>query len=154
MNPKEHHTLHLIAGLSILGFGLAVYLLYLHFAPHEVNSLIPCDINDVFSCSTVNQSAYSLFFGIPVALIGTFGFILLTGLSIFRFKNHKPLLVISATLGFLFESYLTLIEAFVLHAFCYLCLIIYAIMFFITILSIMRFGKETIQFFKNIEFVD
>lgn len=152
----EHHhkILHLITGLSLLGFLVSLYLVYVHYQPDYLNSLLPCDINSVFSCSSVNQSTYALFFGVPVAIIGAFGYISLVALSMFHFTYHKPLLVISSSLGFLFALYLTLVEAFVLNAYCLYCLASFGIITLITILALKTFGKETINFFRTIEFED
>ncbi len=65
-----------------------------------------------------------MFHGIPVALLGIFGYLLILALAtVYREKAETPFILALGTLaGLGFALYLAYIEAFVLHAWCILCL--------------------------------
>jgi uncharacterized membrane protein len=85
----------------------------------------------------VNRSIYSAVFGIPVALIGIFGYgILLVLATLYRAKTETPLILLVASLtGLGFALYLTYVEAFVLAVWCILCLSSLTLIAAITVLS-------------------
>lgn len=111
--------------LSLIGIPIAGYGIYLHYAPLQGESF--CNINDTFNCDVVSKSPYSKFLGIPVALIGLGGYLTFILLSILDIKNffgnsmHK-LMLFFAILGFAFTLYLTYLEAFVIYAWCIVCI--------------------------------
>jgi uncharacterized membrane protein len=72
----------------------------------------------------VNRSAYSSVFGVPVALVGIVGYLLVGALAtIYRNLAQTPVLLLLASLGGLgFALYLAYVEKFVLGAWCFLCL--------------------------------
>jgi uncharacterized membrane protein len=113
-----------ILGLSVLGLALSTYS-FLHHQQFVTGSF--CDLSTTFNCDIVNRGAFSVIAGIPVALFGIVGYAFL-GIAAFL-KRRSPmdrtltLLLLLASLGGLaFAGYLTSIEAFVLHAWCIVCL--------------------------------
>ena len=72
----------------------------------------------------MNRSSYSTVFGVPVALIGILGYLLILALAtVYREKAETPvMLLIASAAGLGFALYLTYIEKFVLQAWCILCL--------------------------------
>ena len=80
---------------------------------------------------------YSTVFGIPVALVGIFGYLMLLALAtVYRTKAETPMmLLIASTLGLGFALYLTYIEAFVLGTWCILCLSSLSVIVLVTVLS-------------------
>ncbi len=60
--------------LSLVGIILSAHLTQTHYQEKSKPQI--CDINDRFSCSTVNTSSYSEIFGISVAIFGLFWFII------------------------------------------------------------------------------
>ncbi len=113
-----------IVALSTLGFGLAVYS-----AAHKTGfvSGALCDLSETFSCDIVNRGPFSDVLGVPVAFIGLIGyaFFALTALLKLRQQEDKTLtwfLFFQTFFGLLFTLYLTGIEAFVLRAWCVVCL--------------------------------
>ena len=82
------------------------------------------------SHSGVTNSEYSLFFTIPVEVLGMAYYavmaLIYTALIIIPSLGQKPLLLFTVTAlslaGFLFSCYLTFIQGFVLHFFCKWCL--------------------------------
>ncbi len=118
--------LFLIIILSFIGMMLSSYSLYLHYS--DSNSF--CNINEKFNCDVVNKGPYSTFLGIPTALIGLLGYSLILLLSFLKYKNFyeekiKTYLLLLIVFAFLFSTYLTYLEAFVINAYCILCLLSY-----------------------------
>lgn len=110
--------------LALAGTVDSAYALKLHLAP--VNESF-CDASPTVSCTTVNQSEYAVFYGVPVAAIGMSGYIwfgLLAGFMLAR-KQVGPLprlvLLISALGGVVFSAWLTYLELYVIKAICLLC---------------------------------
>lgn len=70
MQNKFIHILVWIIGIvALIGFADAVYLTHAHYT----HTIPACSLTQ--GCDTVLTSAYSQFFGIPVALFGVFGYI-------------------------------------------------------------------------------
>ena len=113
--------MRLIALLAILGVAVSSVSLYHHFS-HSKTSF--CDVGQAFNCDLVNRSRYSSFAGVPVALIGMVGYLLILACAtLYREKAETPLMLMIASLtGLGFALYLTYIEARVLYAWCILCL--------------------------------
>ena len=93
------------------------------------------DINELWSCATVYESSYSRLFGIPVALIGMVGFVVIGVLSFGQGKAYRTVLGVGSALGLLFMLYLMWAEFFVLKAACLYCVVVFLIMATITALS-------------------
>jgi uncharacterized membrane protein len=85
----------------------------------------------------VNRSSYSTVAGVPVALIGMLGYLLILCLAtIYRDKAETPIILFVASIGGLaFALYLTYIEKFVLAAWCILCLTSLGLIFSAVVLS-------------------
>jgi len=81
---------------------------------------------------------YSAVMGIPVALIGIFGYLGLLGLAtLYRTKAETPVMLLTGSVaGLGFALYLTYIEKFVLATWCILCLSSLAAISAIAILSV------------------
>jgi len=110
-----------IAFVALSGIAVSAVSLHQHFSKSKTSF---CDISEVFNCDLVNRSTYSTLKGVPVALIGTLGYLLIFALAtVYREKAETPatLLVVSAA-GLSFALYLAYIEARVLGAWCILCL--------------------------------
>ncbi|PJA45221.1 hypothetical protein CO174_04300 [Candidatus Uhrbacteria bacterium CG_4_9_14_3_um_filter_50_9] len=113
-----------IGGFALIGTLLSIYAL-LHKYGFATGAV--CNINDTFSCDIVNQSSYSFIFGIPVSLLGVvaYGFMLLAAVLKLRNMNDIQItqfLLVASIGGLLFSFYLTSIEAFVLYAWCLICI--------------------------------
>ncbi len=109
--------------LSLLGLAISIYS-FLHnqgFAPGEF-----CTLSDTVNCDIVNKGPFSWIFGVPVSLIGVIGYLfsaIASGMKIRRpqDKSLSIFLLLSSIGGLLFSIYLSNLEAFVLHAWCVLC---------------------------------
>jgi len=110
-----------IALLALAGILVSSVSLYHHFSRSKTSF---CDIGQSFNCDLVNRSQYSVFHGVPVALLGILGYLLILSLAtVYREKAETPFILAGVTLAALgFALYLTYIEAYVLHAWCIVCL--------------------------------
>lgn len=129
-----------IFGLSLFGVLLSGYSLYAHYSstPSKL-----CNFNDTFSCDAVNKSEYAEIAGIPVALVGLGGYVLLAMLAVQILKGrsfHKDLFWF-ALAGFLFSLYLTYLEAFVILAWCPVCVLSQITILIIVVLSFIGMRK-------------
>ncbi|HZP18095.1 MAG TPA: vitamin K epoxide reductase family protein [Terriglobales bacterium] len=129
-----------IAVLAIAGVAVSAVSLYHH---HGTSKTSYCDIGESFNCDLVNRSAYSTVAGVPVALVGIVGYLLILSLAtVYREKAETRLLLLLASSGGLgFAAYLTYIEARILRAWCILCLSSLALIAAITALSIVLAQK-------------
>jgi len=114
------------AVLSVAGVADAAYLVWEWYAAATSTA---CDINNYFSCTTVRNSVYSSFLGIPTAAVGLGGFLILLALFVLAFRGRERLgpwpvdiwLLLFATLGALVGLALSFIEIFVINAVCLFC---------------------------------
>ena len=120
---KKNTLIKIIAVLALVGVGLSLYS-YLHNQGLASGEF--CSIDETFNCDVVNKGPYGSFLGIPVSLLGVlgYGFLLLASLMKLRSPEDRSLtlfLVIASTGALGFSLYLTGLEAFVLHAWCLIC---------------------------------
>src|SRR6266481_420351 len=87
---------------------------------HYRTDASPCSINERWDCGIVNHSPYAVLFGIPVAVIGIAGYLLL---GILAFQKAYRLMLAAALGGLGFALYLAHIESAVLGVWCIYCVI-------------------------------
>ena len=123
-----------IAGLSLAGVAISSISLFHHFGTSKTSF---CDLGQSFNCDLVNRSSYSVVLGLPVALIGIIGYLLLLAFAtVYREKAETPfMLLIASVAGLVFALRLTYIEAYVIHTWCVLCLTSLALILLICTLS-------------------
>jgi uncharacterized membrane protein len=121
MTSRSTLTRRIMIALAALGLIVAGYLLVSHYAEENVLCVAGG------GCDQVRQSAYSEVLGIPVALLGVVGYLLILGTLILEGANaewaaNAPLLAFGLTLvGTLYSAYLTYLELFVIFAICPYC---------------------------------
>jgi vitamin-K-epoxide reductase (warfarin-sensitive) len=95
----------------------------------------PCSINERWDCGVVNKSPYAVVqgTGIPVAVIGIAGYLLLGALA---WRRAYSLLLAAALIGLAFSLYLARIEAHVLGVWCIYCVISLGDISLITLLAL------------------
>jgi uncharacterized membrane protein len=105
-----------IAALAMLGVAIAGYLTYVHYADIE-----PICAAGGGGCHKVQTSDYAKLAGIPVALLGLVGYVLI--LLSLRVPGDSGLLAGAALAlgGFGFSAYLTYRELFTIDAICQWC---------------------------------
>ncbi len=113
-----------IATLSLIGFFVA---LYLWFWKIGFIGSIACGSG---GCETVQLSEYAEFLGLPVALYGVGGYLMLFGVSLLGLQpswleRREPTvaLVTLAGIGVAFTAYLSYLEAAVIQEWCRWCLV-------------------------------
>jgi uncharacterized membrane protein len=134
VSSAARRVFQLIAVLALAGVVVSAVSLHHHYGTSQTTY---CEFGASFNCDIVNRSIYSTVFGVPVALIGIIGYVLLFALATFyRAKAEAPfMLLIAATGGLGFALYLTYIEKFVLATWCVLCLSSLSLIFLITVLA-------------------
>lgn len=126
-----------IIGLALFGVVLSTYSLA-HKTGFTSGAI--CNLSDTFSCDIVNQGPYSELFGIPIAAIGVVGYAFVFVAALMKRKNPHDrslslFLVLAGYGGLAFALYLTGLEAFVLYAWCIVCLLSQATIATLAVLS-------------------
>ena len=121
-------------GCAVLGLVTSSAAAYVHyhllFDPHYASF---CDINGTFNCSQVYLSRFGTAFGIPVALLGGIWFALATVLAVAGLAGPASVresvpgyLFVLSTLALAVVLYLAYASIAILKTYCPLCLITYA----------------------------
>jgi uncharacterized membrane protein len=141
---KPRSLLRWIAVLSVLGIAVSGLALQNHFAKSKTSY---CSFGEDFNCDTVNRSRYSEVMGMPVALIGILGYVLLLALAtLYRDKAETPAMLLFCSLsGLGFSLYLTYVEARVLHTWCVLCVSSLVFILLTTSLSALELRRQLRQ---------
>lgn len=140
-NKKVYRWFFIITAITGILNGL--YLTVLKFT----NNKNLC-LQGVGDCWSVNTSIYSQVFGIPVALLGTFAFVLLLGAFLLERKvgilaeYGKYILFAVSLVGVLYSIYLTYLEVAVIKAICPFCLLSAIAMLILFILAVTRLAKS------------
>ncbi len=122
----------LLLALCIFGAGLSALSLHNHYS---VSATDYCDLSQTFNCDLVNRSTYSAVHGVPVALVGFLGYLLLFVLSWRTTGRVAGFRFIASLIGLAFALYLAYIEAYVLAVWCLLCIGSMIAIFGITLLT-------------------
>lgn len=122
--------------LAMAGLADAVYLSVSHYRVYtDVAYESFCAISQAINCDTVSQSPYSIFLGLPVSVWGVIGylfFLLLLWLARQPAADKKrmwPLLTVVASIFSLYSIALALVSSLLIHSFCIMCMVSYAINF-------------------------
>jgi uncharacterized membrane protein/protein-disulfide isomerase len=141
-----------IFALAVAGVADSIYLSISHYRVYtDIGYRSFCAISKSINCDTVSQSPYSIFLGLPVPVWGIFGyafFLLFLPLARNRDAQKKRIWTILFLLVLVFSIYsaiLALISSFIIHSYCIMCIVIYAIsflLFFYTHMIRNRFNSE------------
>lgn len=115
--------------LAVIGVAVASLALREHYR----TDTSPCSINERWDCGIVNHSPYAVFAGVPVAVIGMAGYLLL---GVMAWMRAYRAMVIPVLAALAFSLYLTRIEARVLGVYCIYCVISLGIISLLTLISI------------------
>ena len=127
------------------GIGLidSIYLAWLKFSGNVASCA------GIGNCESVNTSRYSEIAGIPIAIFGFFGYlVVLILLSVERWKpEHKGsilLLEFGVTLvGTIYSIYLTYVEIWILRAICPFCVLSALVIASLFVRTIIRLWNNT-----------
>jgi uncharacterized membrane protein len=105
------------------GFSVSLYALKQHYAPLGGGA---CNVTATFNCDLVNRGPYGKILGFPVAGLGVAGYLMMAVVAMNFSKTRDPFvgkLLLALLAGALaFSLYLTYLEAFVIYAWCLVCL--------------------------------
>ncbi len=118
--------------LAVFGIVVSALALREHYRT-EGDS--PCSINERWDCGIVNHSPYAVVkgTGIPVAIVGMLGYLLMGALA---WRRAFGLVLGAALLGLGYSLYLAHIEAHVLGVWCIYCVISLGNIAVITLLAL------------------
>ena len=119
---------YVLLALAVIGIAASSLALREHYRTYGE---APCDINDRWDCGIVNHSPYAVIHGVPVAVIGIAGYLLL---GILALKRAYRVMLALALPALAFALYLARIEAHVLGVWCLYCVISLGTISLITIL--------------------
>lgn len=122
-------------------FGIIVSSLALH--EHYRQDVSPCSINAKWDCGIVNKSPFAVLWGVPVAIIGIAGYLLLGAMA---FKRAYNLMLAPVLIALGFSLYLAHIEAHILEVWCIYCVISLGI---ISLLSLLTVGTVIAQWTRS-----
>lgn len=126
-------------GLAVVGLGVAIYLTVVHYVGFQALACVGGHAGHS-SCQTVQSSVWSKLAGIPVALLGLIGYILILGSMLFPDREETRLATMGLTIvGFGFSAYLTYRELFSIHAICEWCVSSAVILTLLLIGSVTRY---------------
>jgi len=128
---REGNLRAAIAALALTGAGIAAYLTYARYSGTQ----IACATG---GCETVQNSRYALVAGVPVAVIGLAGYLVLLGSAAFRSATAAAVGVGCAAVGLVFGAYLLVAQISLIHAVCQWCVASDAIMTLISIAALWR----------------
>ena len=112
-------------------FGIVVSALALR--EHYRTDASPCSINERWDCGIVNHSPYAMLWGVPVAVIGMAGYLLLGLLAL---RRAYAWMLPFVTVAFAFAIHLADVESMVLEVWCVYCVISLGIITLLTLLVI------------------
>jgi uncharacterized membrane protein len=118
--------------LALLGIGVAGYLTYVHYS----GASPVCSISH--GCEKVQRSEWSKLAGVPVAVLGLVGYVLLLGSLLVSGENGLLAGAAIALVGFGFSAYLTYRELFSIHAICQWCVASAILMTLLAIVTVWR----------------
>jgi uncharacterized membrane protein len=137
---KKSQILHLV--LSLLGAGVAIYLITVHYE----NAPLVCSANGIIDCARVLSSTYSLVPGttIPISLAGLVWCLVMTTLAIANLRSwisqrsaHIAEFAWS-TLGILTVLYLVYVEIVRLHSICFWCTVLHVLILIMFLVSLVQ----------------
>jgi vitamin-K-epoxide reductase (warfarin-sensitive) len=106
---------------------------------HYRTDTSPCSINERWDCGIVNHSPYAMLFGVPVAVIGIAGYLLL---GVLAFGKAYPWMLPLVTVAFAFAVHLADVESMVLGVWCIYCVISLGV---ITLMTVLAIGKVIVD---------
>ena len=138
-----------IAALALAGIFVSAYLLL-----HKVGLIgtLTCGVGD---CGTVQASRFAVFLGVPVPLLGILGYAALLGIALYGVqpgqlhdRRTSVALLALGTGAFAFSMYLTVLEAFVIRAWCQWCVIsaiLATLIFLLALAEVPRMRRERLR---------
>jgi uncharacterized membrane protein len=131
---------------AVIGLAVSTYLSVVKLANMDVVCFAGAS-----DCNIVNTSGYSVWRGIPVAILGVVGYIIILALLLILGKQKYEssgimLALFGVTLfGMLYSLYLTYVEIFIIHAICPWCVTSAIAMLVLFIVSTILLGRSKLM---------
>jgi uncharacterized membrane protein len=119
--------------LALIGVGIAGYLTWVHYA-----GLQPFCVGGGGSCERVQSSQWSDLAGVPVALLGLIGYLLLLASLALPEEAGRMAAALLALVGAGFSAWLTYVEIAKIGAICQWCVASAVLMGLLAIVSVTR----------------
>ncbi len=131
--------------LIVAGVAVSGYLSYVKLGD-VIGDPVPmaCVQGSIFDCETVQNSAYSMMFGIPIAWLGLGTYLVLGALTLFQnrmavLREYGMSLIFGVTLfAWVYSMYLVYLQGWVIQAWCQWCLMHEAIMTVLFVVTLFR----------------
>ncbi len=126
--------------VALLGVFVAGYMAW----AEATNNETVCADTGSIDCAAVQESAYAETWGIPVAFLGLAGYVAILAVLVledqiaFLAAYGRSLVVAMTLFGVMFQTYLTYIEADVLHKWCQWCVASYVLITTLFVLGVYR----------------
>jgi len=131
-----------IAALALVGIGIASYLVYVHYA-----GISPICVSGGGGCERVQSSKYADLAGVPVALVGLIGYVIILASTLVPGDTGRMLGALLGLGAFGFSAYLTYLELFEINAICQWCLgsaIVATLIAILASIRMVRGGPEAV----------
>jgi uncharacterized membrane protein len=126
--------------LAILGVAIAAYLTYVHY-----RGLHPLCLAGGGGCERVQTSSYAKLAGVPVALIGLIGYVVILASLLVAGETARLATVGLTVVGLGFSAYLTYREVATIKAICQWCVASAVVMTLLAILAVARFLRADVE---------
>jgi uncharacterized membrane protein len=107
---------------AFIGLGIAIYTTVVHYVGPSALACTGASAGHQSSCEQVQFSIYNNVAGIPVAILGTIGYLVILGSLRVHSEYGRAAGFGTALIGFFFSLYLTYREAFSIKHYCEWCL--------------------------------
>jgi uncharacterized membrane protein len=101
--------------VAVAGLGIATYLTVVHYAGGSPVCAV------AHGCATVQKSDYAKFAGVPVALLGVFGYLAILASLVRDTEATRTAAAFLSIGGLAFSGWLTYVELFEIDAICIWC---------------------------------
>jgi uncharacterized membrane protein len=123
--------------LALAGLGVSTYLTYIHYKGIDP----ACGLGA--NCIKVQTSEWSKLAGVPVALLGLIGYVLLLASLFVPGEGGLIAGALIALSGFGFSAYLTYRELFSIHAICEWCVSSAVLMTLLAVITTVRLMRTS-----------
>lgn len=128
------HSLRIVTGvLALAGLAIAGYLTWVHYA-----GLSPVCVGGGGSCERVQTSEWADLAGVPVALLGLIGYVLVLLTLALPDELGRMAAAFVALVGFGFSAWLTYVELVKIDAVCQWCVASAVLMTLLAIVTVTR----------------
>lgn len=121
--------------LAVLGIGVAAYLTYVHY--EDVKPI--CGLGG--DCEKVQTSEWAKLLGIPVAVLGLAGYVVILGALLVDGELGRMVAAITSVVGFGFSMYLTYREIWTIEAICQWCVASAVLLTLLAVLTCVRYVR-------------